>query len=228
MLLHAFCPLVSFLCSRLRYLKPVSAVLLCTMPPRLDRLFLKRDSSCTIVVPLRRCPYWSSLLEALGCCLLALSVLHWWKPPCSNHLPFQNLSLCTNRFVEYLCWEHTCFPHLFSTPFSALVSSWQMASNTSFNFRSCSWAMDMEEEEFGTWVSLQKRTLCWLRIPGVQLELIWPFHPFLLPSSLCMVFLYLGRLWSSSYSWTSKYLTREMFAMEKSVLGYVWCDPSAD
>lgn len=196
-------------------LKPASAILLCTTPPIWDRLFLKRDSSCPLLVPLRRCSYWSSLLEAVGCCSLALSVLPLLKTSLYQPFAISEFISMHNRFVEYLCWEHTCFPHLGSTPFSALMNSWQVASNTSSNFTACFWATDMEEEDYGTWVSPQKRALCLLRIPG---ELIWPSLPFYLSSSLCMVFLYLDRLWLSSSSWTSKYLTRETFALEKKCL----------
>lgn len=70
----------------------------------------------------------------------------------------------------------------------------------------------------GLWhlgISSEASPLLAEKIPG---ELIWPSLPFYLSSSLCMVFLYLDRLWLSSSSWTSKYLTRETFALEKKCL----------
>lgn len=123
-------------------LKPASAILLCTTPPIWDRLFLKRDSSCPLLVPLRRCSYWSSLLEAVGCCSLALSVLPLLKTSLYQPFAISEFISMHNRFVEYLCWKHTCFPHLGSTPFSCLINSWQVASNTSSNFTACFWATD--------------------------------------------------------------------------------------
>lgn len=132
-------------------------------PPIWDRLFLKRDSSCPLLVPLRRFSYWSTLLEAVGCCSLALSVLPLLKTSLYQPFAISEFISMHNRFVEYLCWEHTCFPHLGSTPFSALINSWQVASNTSSNFTACFWATGMEEEDYGTWVSPQKRALCLLR-----------------------------------------------------------------